>query len=151
MAGYETTTTTLIWAVLYLLHHPDIQDEIHAELDREIGSDRLIEMNDRSRLVYLSAFINVREKYEYVENEVERDRDFRRLSDVQILSLKIYCTKQRAMWSSTDIRFHAGPQLFLKSRSCCWMKKYDNQAFKSEVPGEIEITILEESNEFVFF
>jgi cytochrome P450 family 33 len=61
IAGMETTSNTLTWAILYLLHNPDCQRRIHEEFDREIGSsDRLINMNDKIRLNYCNAVINVR-------------------------------------------------------------------------------------------
>jgi len=33
MAGMETTSTSLIWTYLYLVHHPDKQKRVHEELD----------------------------------------------------------------------------------------------------------------------
>ncbi|KAI6174527.1 (pine wood nematode) hypothetical protein [Aphelenchoides bicaudatus] len=58
LAGQESTSTTLQWAFAYLVLNPDKQAKIHAELDREIGSDRLILVADRPKLVYLNAAIN---------------------------------------------------------------------------------------------
>ena len=34
LAGMETTSSALLWTFLYLLHHPDIQQRVHDELDR---------------------------------------------------------------------------------------------------------------------
>ena len=33
LAGMETTSTSLMWTFLYMIHHPDIQTKIHQELD----------------------------------------------------------------------------------------------------------------------
>lgn len=33
MAGMETTSTSLLWTFLFLLHHPDKQRRVHEELD----------------------------------------------------------------------------------------------------------------------
>ena len=34
LAGMETTSTSLLWTFLYLLHHPDIKNNVHEEIDR---------------------------------------------------------------------------------------------------------------------
>ena len=34
LAGMETTSTSLLWTFLYLLHHPDVKMNIHKELDK---------------------------------------------------------------------------------------------------------------------
>jgi len=33
MAGMETTSSSLIFAFLHLLHHPDVQKKVHLEID----------------------------------------------------------------------------------------------------------------------
>jgi cytochrome P450 len=33
IAGMETTSTTLLWTFLYLLHHPDVKTKVHEEID----------------------------------------------------------------------------------------------------------------------
>uniref|UniRef100_A0A3Q3NRT7 Cytochrome P450, family 17, subfamily A, polypeptide 2 n=1 Tax=Labrus bergylta TaxID=56723 RepID=A0A3Q3NRT7_9LABR len=45
-AGVETTSTTLLWILAYLLHHPEVRTE------------RPVCMSDRSRLPYLDCVIN---------------------------------------------------------------------------------------------
>ncbi|KAI6184682.1 Cytochrome P450 33C9 [Aphelenchoides bicaudatus] len=56
-AGQETTTATITWAIAFLINYPDVQQKLHEELDRVIGSDRLILTSDRQELVYLNATI----------------------------------------------------------------------------------------------
>ena len=34
IAGMETTSTSLLWTFLYLLHNPDVKHKIHEELDK---------------------------------------------------------------------------------------------------------------------
>ena len=33
LAGMETTSSSLLWTFLYLLHHPEVQSKVHQELD----------------------------------------------------------------------------------------------------------------------
>ncbi|KAK0046555.1 cytochrome P450 2B4 [Biomphalaria pfeifferi] len=56
-AGMETTSSTILWCILYTLHHPRVQDKIHQELDAAILGDRLPNIQDKTNLVYLNAVI----------------------------------------------------------------------------------------------
>ena len=55
VAGSETTSTTLSWAVLYMLRHPEVQAKVQAELDKVVGKERLPTMSDRPNLPYTEA------------------------------------------------------------------------------------------------
>ncbi|KAH7719647.1 Protein CYP-33C1 [Aphelenchoides avenae] len=57
IAGQETTSTTLAWGFAYLLHSPENQKRLHEELDRVVGSDRLITNADRPNLPFTNAVI----------------------------------------------------------------------------------------------
>ncbi|EMP37605.1 Steroid 17-alpha-hydroxylase/17,20 lyase [Chelonia mydas] len=57
-AGVETTSTVLKWAVLYLLHYPEVQRKIREELDQKIGFERHPQLSDRQQLPYLEATIS---------------------------------------------------------------------------------------------
>ncbi|XP_047230930.1 cytochrome P450 2J2-like isoform X1 [Girardinichthys multiradiatus] len=57
-AGTETSATTLRWALLYMLHYPNIQEKVQAELDRVIGQSRQPTMDDRPNLPYTDAVIH---------------------------------------------------------------------------------------------
>ncbi|XP_064320122.1 steroid 17-alpha-hydroxylase/17,20 lyase isoform X2 [Phalacrocorax carbo] len=57
-AGVETTTTVLKWAVLYLLHYPEVQRKIQEEMDQKIGLARHPQLSDRPLLPYLAATIS---------------------------------------------------------------------------------------------
>ena len=60
-AGSDTTTNTITWTVLYVLHHPEVTIKMYEELDANIGGGRLITLNDKHKLSYISAVINVSE------------------------------------------------------------------------------------------
>jgi hypothetical protein len=36
LAGQDTTSSSILWTFLYLLHHPEFQTKIHNELDEVI-------------------------------------------------------------------------------------------------------------------
>ena len=57
MAGMETTASTLCWALLYLIHNPEVQQRLHQELDQVIGPDSLPDPQDKKNLPYLEATI----------------------------------------------------------------------------------------------
>ncbi|CAI5450785.1 unnamed protein product [Caenorhabditis angaria] len=56
-AGLITTTTTISWILSYILYNPKAEEKIYEELDRVIGSDRLITISDKNDLPYMNAFI----------------------------------------------------------------------------------------------
>ena len=49
-AGYDTTSTTLKWALAFLVNHPQIQADIQHQLDVEIGREREPSLHDRNEL-----------------------------------------------------------------------------------------------------
>ncbi|XP_019571146.2 steroid 21-hydroxylase isoform X1 [Rhinolophus sinicus] len=60
IGGTETTSTTLSWAVAFLLHHPEFQQRLQEELDHELGPGAWgsrVPYKDRSRLPLLNATI----------------------------------------------------------------------------------------------
>uniref|UniRef100_A0AC34F7R8 Cytochrome P450 n=1 Tax=Panagrolaimus sp. ES5 TaxID=591445 RepID=A0AC34F7R8_9BILA len=57
-AGMETTANTLEFTVLYLIRNPTVMKKVHEELDRVIGTSRLITLKDKCNLPYLQATIN---------------------------------------------------------------------------------------------
>lgn len=56
-AGIETVSTALSWAMLLVLSEPGLQEDLQAELKREIGTDRLPTLQDRARLPLLQATV----------------------------------------------------------------------------------------------
>lgn len=58
VAGTETISNTLDWAILYVTYFPDIQTEICDEIDKVLGREKLPTESDRFRLPYIEAFLN---------------------------------------------------------------------------------------------
>ena len=55
IAGLETTSSSICWALLHLIHNPKLQEMLHQELDEVIGPNRLPELKDKENLPYLEA------------------------------------------------------------------------------------------------
>uniref|UniRef100_A0A3B4CST9 Cytochrome P450, family 2, subfamily AE, polypeptide 1 n=2 Tax=Pygocentrus nattereri TaxID=42514 RepID=A0A3B4CST9_PYGNA len=57
-AGTETTSNTLLWALLYMAKYPEVQEKVHAEVDQVIGRARQPAMTDRNLMPYTYAVIH---------------------------------------------------------------------------------------------
>lgn len=58
MAGIVTTSSTLSWALLLMILHPDVQRRVHQEIDEVIGQVRRPEMADQARMPFTNAVIH---------------------------------------------------------------------------------------------
>eukprot|EP00092_Neocalanus_flemingeri_P008902 GFUD01009577.1.p1 GENE.GFUD01009577.1~~GFUD01009577.1.p1 ORF type:complete len:538 (-),score=125.63 GFUD01009577.1:53-1666(-) len=58
LAGSETSSTFLLWSIIFLMRHPDSQAQLHAELDEVVGQDRLPGIQDQSETPFTLAFID---------------------------------------------------------------------------------------------
>ncbi|KAN0093351.1 Cytochrome P450 [Tylopilus felleus] len=47
------STSTLQWFALIMLHHPEVQEQAHAEIEAVVGPDRLPNFDDRPNLPYI--------------------------------------------------------------------------------------------------
>ncbi|XP_057697485.1 cytochrome P450 2J2-like isoform X3 [Corythoichthys intestinalis] len=56
-AGTESTATTLRWAIVYMMHYPDIQKKVQTEIDNVIGQSRPPALADRPNMHYTEAVI----------------------------------------------------------------------------------------------
>ncbi|XP_054138930.1 cytochrome P450 2J6-like isoform X1 [Melozone crissalis] len=63
VAGIETTVTTLLWALLYMVIYPDIQEKVQKELDAVVGCSHVFCYEDRKRLPYTNAVIHEIQRY----------------------------------------------------------------------------------------
>ncbi|XP_078617675.1 cytochrome P450 2J4-like [Branchiostoma floridae x Branchiostoma japonicum] len=54
LAGEESTSNTLNWALLYMLRHPDVQEKVQREIDSTIGQNTP-SFSHRSQLPYTEA------------------------------------------------------------------------------------------------
>ncbi|KAI6198696.1 CYtochrome P450 family [Aphelenchoides besseyi] len=57
LAGQETTNTTITWAIGYLICHSEAQKRLHEELDRVVGSDRMVTIADKQNLPFAQACV----------------------------------------------------------------------------------------------
>ncbi|XP_075430104.1 cytochrome P450 2D20-like isoform X5 [Ascaphus truei] len=63
IGGTETSTTTLRWALLFMLLCPDVQSKVQEEIDRVIGRDRKPTMGDMLKMPYTNAVIHETQRY----------------------------------------------------------------------------------------
>ncbi|XP_067831064.1 cytochrome P450 2C21-like [Heptranchias perlo] len=82
MAGTETTSTTLRWALQILAKHPQIQEKINREIVEVIGSCRRPTIEDRAKMPYTDAVIHEVQRYidlvpMNLPHMVTRDLEFR--------------------------------------------------------------------------
>ncbi|ODM92726.1 Farnesoate epoxidase [Orchesella cincta] len=56
-AGNETTSNTLLWSMLYLCHHPGVQQKLIEEIHNVVGKDRQPSLSDRASLPYTEAVL----------------------------------------------------------------------------------------------
>lgn len=57
-AGTETTSNTLSFGLIYMIHNDRVRQKVHAELDSVIGRGQYPMMCDRSRLPYVEATLS---------------------------------------------------------------------------------------------
>ncbi|KAM7253301.1 hypothetical protein ACFE04_025919 [Oxalis oulophora] len=57
LAGSDTTTVTLIWALSLLVNNPRTLNKAQQELDTHVGKERQVKESDMNNLIYLQAII----------------------------------------------------------------------------------------------
>ncbi|CAB1339270.1 unnamed protein product [Coregonus sp. 'balchen'] len=58
IAGTETTTNTLRWAMLYMALYPNIQEKVHKEINSVMGSGKSPTLEDKQRMPYVEAVLH---------------------------------------------------------------------------------------------
>ena len=58
IAGSETSSTTLLFCIIYMVNFPDIQRKVQDELDKIVGPNRLPSLADKPQLPYLEATLS---------------------------------------------------------------------------------------------
>lgn len=54
-AGVETLKTSMLWAIVYMLHNPEVMGNVQQELDDKVGTNRLPTVKDMNELPYTKA------------------------------------------------------------------------------------------------
>ncbi|CAH1783208.1 unnamed protein product [Owenia fusiformis] len=57
-AGTETTTSSLIWIIVYMLHYPEVQERMRSEIHSVIGLERMPSMRDKTMMPYTEAVMS---------------------------------------------------------------------------------------------
>ncbi|XP_069593146.1 cytochrome P450 2D15-like isoform X1 [Ranitomeya imitator] len=63
IAGSETISITLRWAVLFMILYPDVQSKVQEEIDRVIGRERKPTIEDVLQMPYTNAVIHEVQRY----------------------------------------------------------------------------------------
>ncbi|XP_059829936.1 vitamin D 25-hydroxylase isoform X1 [Hypanus sabinus] len=58
IAGTETTTNALRWAILYMALYPNIQEKVHQEIDTIVGKSQIPALENRSQMPYTEAVLH---------------------------------------------------------------------------------------------
>ena len=54
-AGTETTATTLLWGLTYMMRNPEVQREVQKEIIEVLGPDQCPSYQDREKMPYTEA------------------------------------------------------------------------------------------------
>ena len=51
LAGTDTTSTTTIWAMVFMIENPDVMRKVQEEIDNNIGRQKMLTSSDRGQSV----------------------------------------------------------------------------------------------------
>merc|ERR1719430_155798 len=57
-AGSETTSRTLMFALAFMIRHPEVAERVRKELEDVVGTKDLVRMEDKEKLPYTEATLN---------------------------------------------------------------------------------------------
>ncbi|XP_076584833.1 cytochrome P450 2U1 [Chaetodon auriga] len=57
IAGTDTTANSVLWILLYMVLHPDVQERVQAEIDEVVGTQRVPSLTDKGSLPFTEATI----------------------------------------------------------------------------------------------
>lgn len=57
IAGTDTTTSTVLWVLLYMALHPDVQDKVQAEIDEVVGRNQVVSLTHKGSMPFTDATI----------------------------------------------------------------------------------------------
>nr|AQM55163.1 cytochrome P450 [Eremias argus] len=63
VAGTETSSSTLLWGLLSMVNHPEVQKRVQEEIDEQIGRVRSPMIEDQLKLPYTCAVIHEIQRY----------------------------------------------------------------------------------------
>lgn len=55
--GMETTTNSILWTLVYLMHYPEVLNKCYRQITSVVGTDRPPSILDRPSLPYVEATI----------------------------------------------------------------------------------------------
>ncbi|GMS93951.1 hypothetical protein PENTCL1PPCAC_16126 [Pristionchus entomophagus] len=98
LAGQETTTTTLRWAMLIFAKHPEIQEKLRQEVHRVVGKEHNPFMADQQKMLYARACVLELQRFANIlQTNVQRAA----VRDVEIRGQII----PKGTWVNADIHY----------------------------------------------
>ncbi|XP_064652507.1 cytochrome P450 2C15-like [Lineus longissimus] len=104
-AGSETTATTLRWALMMMILHPQIQSRVQEEIDDVIGGEGLVKMAHRQRMLYTECVLMEVQRFASLVVMVPH----RAMKDVNILG---YTIPEDAMVVANLWRLHRDEKIW---------------------------------------
>ncbi|ULT87389.1 hypothetical protein L3Y34_006900 [Caenorhabditis briggsae] len=106
LAGQETTSTTMVWACVCLLNHPEVVAELRRELLEVTGGTRCLTLRDKPNTPYLNATINEIQRIASIFNtNIFRILEEDALIDGQIVSAGAVFTAQISLLHTDEAVF----------------------------------------------